>query len=35
MPGTVLDTEKYQHEYYTVLEVFAILLGKIDTRASK
>lgn len=35
MPGTVLDTEKSKDEYNTVLEVFTILLGKIDTRASK
>lgn len=30
MPGTVLDTEKYKDEYNIVLELFTILLGKID-----
>lgn len=35
MPGTVLDTGKYKDEYNTVLEVFTLLLGKIDTRMPK
>lgn len=35
MPGIVLDTEKYKDEYDIVLELFTILLGKIDTRATK
>lgn len=30
MPGTVLDTKKYKDEYNIVLELFTILLGKID-----
>lgn len=34
MPGTVLDTEKYEDEYSTILEVFAILLGKIDKKST-
>lgn len=35
MPGIVLDTEKYKDEYDIVLELFTILLRKIDTRATK
>lgn len=35
MPGTVPDTEKHEDEYHTVLEVFPVLLGKLDARAAK
>lgn len=30
MPGTGLDPEKYKDGYNTILEVFSILLGKIE-----
>lgn len=35
MPSTVLNTEKYKDEHSTVLEVFTVLLGKVDTSAAK
>lgn len=34
MPGTELDTEKYKDEYSTILQVSAILLGKIKEHES-
>ena len=30
MPGTGLDTEKYRDEYNTILEVFTVLLEKME-----
>ena len=34
VPGTELDTEKYKDEYSTILQVSAILLGKIKEHES-